>query len=157
MGWPSFNHLTGWLCGLEALHSSTSVPVSRSLLFSSFLKNLISAVTNTQNLKLALQYSTNFLNQWDNSQNFLDVKWNSFTHDKIKATGSPLKAKLCQTGLTFHKEVGLGGLVQHFTSVLSVILHVAVLHNQSAFEVVLDDFILSTSRQFLINRKKKKA
>lgn len=92
MGWPSFNHLTGWLCGLEALHSSTSVPVSRSLLFSSFLKNLISAVTNTQNLKLALQYSTNFLNHWDNPQNFLDVKWNSFTQDKIKATGSPLKS-----------------------------------------------------------------
>lgn len=83
MGMPSLNHLTGWLCGLEALHSSTNVPVSRSLLFSSFLKNLISAVTN---LKLAPQYSTNFLNHSGNRQNSFDVIQSNFTNDKIKAS-----------------------------------------------------------------------
>lgn len=83
MGMPSLNHLTGWLCGLEALHSSTNVPVSRSLLFSSFLKNLISAVTN---LKLALQYSTNFLNHSGNPQNSFDVIQSNFTNDKVKAS-----------------------------------------------------------------------
>ena len=49
MGLPSFNHFTGWLCGLAALHSNTRVPFSFSFLFSSFLKNLMSARNKMDN------------------------------------------------------------------------------------------------------------